>query len=104
MMEAKLNEFSFEIKPEKQHFKEVDDIQEMIDKAEESYRLFKRTGRIKEAKLIKAKLIEAKYAKEHLIHVMNMDFSKPTVRMLEMAKKNKIDLKDPIVIAEFRKI
>ena len=76
----------------------------MIDKAEESYRLFKRTGRIKEAKLIKAKLIEAKYAKEHLIHVMNMDFSKPTPRMLEMAQKNKIDLKDPIVIAEFRKI
>jgi hypothetical protein len=35
----------------------------MIDKAEESYKLFKKTGRIKEAKLIKSKLEEAKYAK-----------------------------------------
>lgn len=76
----------------------------MIDKAEESYRIFKKTGRIKEAKAIKTKLIEAKYAKEHLIHVMNMDFSKPTQKMVVMAKKNKIDLNDPAVIAEFRKI
>jgi tetratricopeptide (TPR) repeat protein len=55
MMQDKLKEFSFEVKPmaERKHFKEVDDIQEMIDKAEESYKLFKKTGRIKEAKLIK---------------------------------------------------
>lgn len=103
-MEQKLREFSFEVKPVKQHFKEVDDIQEMIDKAEESYRLFKKTGRIKEAKLIKEKLIEAKYAKEHLIHVMNLDFSKPTQKMREIAMKNNIDLKDPSVLAEFKKI
>ena len=50
----------------------------MIDKAEESYKLFKKTGRIKEAKMIKTKLLEAKFAKEHLTHVMNLDFSKPT--------------------------
>jgi len=50
----------------------------MIDKAEESYKLFKKTGRMKEAKMIKSKLVEAKFAKEHLIHVMNLDFSKPT--------------------------
>lgn len=67
----------------------------MIDKAEESYKLFKRTGRIKEAKVIKSKLIEVKYAKEHLIHVMNLDFDKPTAKMREMAAKNHIDLKDP---------
>lgn len=89
---------------EKKHFKEVDDIQEMIDKAEESYKLFKKTGRVKEAKLIKQKLEEAKFAKEHLIHVMNLDFSKPTAKMREIAAKNNIDLKDPLVIAEFRKI
>jgi hypothetical protein len=55
MMEEKLKEFSFEVKPisERKHFKEVDDIQEMIDKAEESYKLFKKTGRVKEAKMIK---------------------------------------------------
>jgi len=37
----------------RKHFPEMDDLQEMIDKAEESYRLFKRTGRGKEAKLVK---------------------------------------------------
>ena len=79
-------------------------MQEMIDKAEESYKLFKKTGRIKEAKLIKSKLEEAKYAKQHLMHVMNLDFSKPTLKMREMARKNKIDLSDPHVIEEFRKI
>lgn len=89
---------------EKRHFKEVDDIQEMIDKAEESYKLFKKTGRIKEAKLIKQKLEEAKFAKEHLIHVMNLDFTKPTAKMRDIAAKNNIDLNDPLVIAEFKKI
>lgn len=53
MMQDKLKEFSFEVSSHKKHFKEVDDIQEMIDKAEESYKLFKKTGRIKEAKMIK---------------------------------------------------
>ena len=37
----------------RKHFPEMEDLQEMIDKAEESYRLFKRTGRGKEAKLVK---------------------------------------------------
>jgi Fe2+ transport system protein B len=78
MMEQKLTEFSFEVATEKKHFKELDDIQEMIDKAEESYKLFKKTGRISEAKMIKKKLEEAWYAKEHLRHVMNLDFSRPT--------------------------
>jgi len=35
------------------HFPEMEDLQEMIDKAEESYRLFKKTGRGKEAKIVK---------------------------------------------------
>lgn len=67
----------------------------MIDKAEESYKLFRKTGRNKEAKMIKDKLIEAKYAKEHLMQVMNLDFSRPTSKMVEIARLNKINLKDP---------
>jgi hypothetical protein len=50
MLEQKMMEFSFEVAEEKKHFKELDDIQEMINKAEESYKLFKKTGRINEAK------------------------------------------------------
>ena len=78
-------EFSFEVAEEKKHYPEIDDIQEMIDKAEESYKLFKKTGRVKEAKLIKKKLEEARFAKEHFTMVMNLDFSKPTKKMREMA-------------------
>jgi len=88
-------EFSFEVKAEKIHYPEVDDIQDMIDKAEESYKLFKKTGRIKEAKLIKEKLEEARYAKEHFSMVMNLDFEKPTGKMIEMAQQHGINLKDP---------
>jgi len=34
----------------------MDDLQTMIDKAEESYKLFRKTGRCKESKLVKRKL------------------------------------------------
>ena len=76
----------------------------MIDKAEESYRLFKKTGRGKEAKLVKQKLEEALFAKEHLYHVMNLDFSRPTQKLKDMAVKNHIDLRDQTVIEEFKRI
>jgi hypothetical protein len=76
----------------------------MIDKAEESYKLFSKTGRCKESKLVKQKLEEALFAKEHLFHVMNLDFNKPTAKLREMARKNNIDLTDPTVIEEFKRI
>jgi len=104
MIEQKMMEFSFEVSEERKHYPEVDDIQEIIDKAEESYKLFKKTGRRMEAKEIKKKLEEARFAKEHFIMVMNMDFSRPTKKMIEMAKQHNIDLKDKLVIAEFKKI
>lgn len=105
-MEAKLREFSFEVLPveQRKHFPEMDDLQQMIEKAEESYRLFKKTGRGKEAKVVKQKLEEALFAKEHLYHVMNLDFSRPTANLVEMARKNNINLRDPQVIEEFRRI
>lgn len=95
-MHAKLQDFSFEVLPEDQrtHYPEMDDLQLMIDRAEESYRLFKKTGRGKEAKVVKQKLEEAIFAKEHLYHVMNLDFGKPTAKLIEMARKNHIDLSD----------
>lgn len=82
----------------------MDDLQQMIDKAEESYRLFRKTGRGKEAKIVRQKLEEAIFAKEHLFHVMNLDFSRPTAKLREMARKNNIDLRDPGVIEEFKRI
>lgn len=87
-MQAKLADFSFEVLPKHlmKHYPEMDDLQSMIDKAEESYRLFRKTGRGKEAKVVKQKLEEALFAKEHLFHVMNLDFSKPTAKLREMAR------------------
>ena len=45
-----------------------------------------------------------KFAKEHLIRVMNMDFERPTQKMIDMAEQANIDLKDPKVIEEFKMI
>ena len=105
-MQAKIHDFSFEVLPENKrtHFPELEDLQVMIDKAEESYRLFKKTGRGKEAKMVKEKLEEALFAKEHLYHVMNLDFSRPTQKLRDMAIKNNIDLRDTTVIEEFKRI
>ena len=47
---------------------------------------------------MKEKIKETKYAKEHLKLVMNMDFTKPTQKMIEMAERNNINLDDPKII------
>lgn len=58
-MEQKMMEFSFEVSEEKKHYAELDEIQKIIDSAEESYKLFKKTGRHAEAEEIKARMEEA---------------------------------------------
>lgn len=54
-MRQKVKDFSFEVLPEekRRHFPEMIDLNEMIEKAEESYKIFRRTGRGKEAKVVK---------------------------------------------------
>lgn len=54
-MQSKLSDFSFEVLPlnQRKHYPEMEDLQSMIDKAEESYRIFRKTGRGKEAKVVK---------------------------------------------------
>jgi len=54
--------------------------------------------------MIREKIKESMYAREHLRLVMNLDFTKPTAKMIEMAKKNNFDVNDPQVLAEFKKI
>ena len=61
-------------------------------------------GKYKEAKMMKEKIKETKYAKEHLKLVMNLDFNKPTQKLILLANNNQIDLLDPKVIEEFKKI
>ena len=55
-------------------------------------------------KLVREKIRETIYAREHLRLVMNLDFTKPTDKMREMAQKNNINVNDPAVIAEYKKI
>jgi hypothetical protein len=54
--------------------------------------------------MMKEKILETKYAKEHLKLVMNLDFTQPTAKMIKLAKTNNINLQDPSIIAEFKKI
>lgn len=83
---------------------EVEAVQEIIDKTIENYKMCKKLGQLDEAKIVKDKLREIKYAKEHLVHVMNLDFTRPTDKMKQMALKANINLSDPNVIEEFKLI
>ena len=81
----KVKEFSFHIKDQLEHFPEIDQLIEIIDKNIEEYRLAKKFGQLEKAKIYKVTIREMKFAKEHLIRVMNMDFSRPTQKMKDMA-------------------
>lgn len=35
------------------------------------------------------------YARDHFLTVMNLDFKKPTQKMVELAKQHNLNLKDP---------
>jgi hypothetical protein len=106
MVSTKMSEFSFEVDPEMkvQDIKELEDVQTIIDKCIEGYRIYKKTGKHKDAELMKEKIKETKYAKEHLKLVMNLDFTRPTPKLVEFAKKNQVNLHDPHIIEEFKKI
>ena len=80
IIQEKIKEFSFEIKEgwESETFKEVEDVDVIVDKTIESYRILKKAGKHKDAELMKDKIKETKYAKEHLKLVMNLDFDRPT--------------------------
>ena len=106
MIDDKIKELSFEVDPAMPvtDIPELEDVQVIVDKTIESYRIYTKAGKFKEAKMMKDKIKETKYAKEHLKLVMNLDFSKPTPKMMDMALKNNINLLDPHIINEFKKI
>ena len=45
-----------------------------------------------------------KFAQQHLLQVMNLDFGRPTDKMVNMATEANIDLKDSRVLLEFKLI
>lgn len=54
--------------------------------------------------MMRTKIHETKYAKEHLKLVMNLDFKRPTEKMIKMAEANNINLESPAVLNEFKKL
>jgi len=106
MVDQKIEEFSFEVGPnwEACDISEVAEVQVIVDKTIESYRILQKAGKFRDAKMIKDKIKETKYAKEHLKLVMSLDFTKPTPKMIEMARVNNFSLDNPLIIKEFKKI
>ena len=102
LINKKVKEFSFHIKDDLEHYPEVDTLQAIIQSNIENYRMSKKFGQIEQAKIYKITIQEIKFAKQHLIRVMNMDFTRPTQKMLNMASNSKINLHDPKVIDEFK--
>jgi tetratricopeptide (TPR) repeat protein len=106
LVSQKVNEFSFEIREgwEKADFPEVHDVAEVFDKTFQTFKLLKQAGKARELPEVRRKLVEIKYAGEHLKMVMNMDFSRPTSKMLAMAREHNIDLASPVIINQFKQI
>lgn len=103
-MQIKQNEFSFEVKKERTKFPEIEEIKESIAKGEEAIQLFLRSGQMKEAQQLKTSLQQARYEVEMLDCVMNLDFERPKEKAKAMADEMGIDLTDPIVIEEFKRM
>ena len=106
MVAKQIKSFSFVVKDgwQNSHYPELDDLQTLVNNTIESYVILRKSGKFKEAEMMKEKIKETKYAKEHLRLVMNLDFTKPSQKLKDMAKENKIDLTNPSVLNEFKKI
>ena len=102
LITKKTKEFTFELKPVFEHFPEIDELTSIISKTIIDYRIAKKMGKLEEIQTYQATIKQLKFAKEHMIRVLNMDFDKPTAKLRKMAKESKIDLKDPMILADFR--
>lgn len=54
----------------------------------------RKIGKHQEAEDVRSKIKEMKFAQKHLHLVMNLDFDRPSPKMLELAKEANVDLKD----------
>lgn len=64
--------------------------------------MLRKIGKAEEAHDVKAKIKEMKFAQKHLNLVMNLNFDRPSPKMLEMAKEANVDLKDEAMVQEFK--
>ena len=66
--------------------------------------LYLKVGKPLDAKKLKHKLQEARYEIEMLDAVMNLDFTRPKEKNRLEALEQGVDLTDPRVIEEFKKL
>jgi hypothetical protein len=64
----------------------------LIDQARQGLKFSKKLGKQQEYQLLRSKAKELLFAKENLYLTMNMDLSKPTQRMIDIASKQSINL------------
>jgi hypothetical protein len=93
---------NFEVRDTIEHNKDVEEMTTLVDNTINAYKKHRKAGQLKQAKSMKKKLAEAKFQREHLIMVMNLDFTKPTDKMIQIAEKTKINLEDERILDEFR--
>lgn len=104
MIEKKKMEFSFEVKEKREKIPEIEEVKETIDKGEDAISLYLKAGRYQEAKKLKQSLSEARCEIEMLDMVMNLDFTRPKGKAKQKADEMGLDLTDPQIIKEFKKI
>ena len=106
LVQKKLKDFSFHVKEESEyeHYPQVDELNDIIKKTIDDYKIANKMGRQEDILTYQATIKQLKFAKEHMVRVLNMDFTKPTDKLKKMAKESKIDLKDPNVLEEFKVI
>ncbi len=102
MIVQKRKELSFEVKNEMIFYPELDKVTELIAQAIQSYTLLRKLGKHEDALDVKSKIKEMKFAQKHLHLVMNLDFDRPSAKMLELAKEAHVDLKDETMLQEFK--
>jgi hypothetical protein len=59
-------------------------------------------GKNQDAQEVKSKLTEMKYHKRNLQMVLNLDYDKPSPKMIEKAKQIGIDPRDEASMAHFK--
>ncbi|CAD8156105.1 unnamed protein product [Paramecium octaurelia] len=98
-------ELSYELDPKKPIPKEVQELGRFIEtRGMEMVKTFQQNGQIKEAEDLKDKLQKALIAKKQLEKISQLDFNRPKKKLYQFAQKFGIDLLDPHVQNEFKRI
>jgi hypothetical protein len=83
-------------------YPELDKVTELIQIAIDNYLVYQKLGKHLEAEDMRSKVKEMKFSKEHLNLVLNLDFNRPSKKLIELAKAAHVDLKDANMLEEFK--